>query len=177
MQYIFNVVILGAVYAIFFHKRWKKLDRDASLIYHLIYIYLTLVLFVTLMPFRIPIPGITGTNNLFWKSINWVPFIDLIEHNGNAFRGIFLNVVMLIPFGFLLPRIKEHTGFQIAIFGFLFSLSIETMQLLYVWAGGIENRSFDVTDLITNTFGALVGYLSHLALFWSQKGFYNQSEE
>ena len=36
------------------------------------------------------------------------------------------------------------------------------MQLLYTWSGGPSARSCDVTDLITNTLGGVLGYL----LFW-----------
>ncbi|MGI6113997.1 MAG: VanZ family protein, partial [Mahellales bacterium] len=42
---------------------------------------------------------------------------------------------------------------------FLFSLAIESTQLLSTFWGGLASRSFDVTDLITNTFGGLLGYL------------------
>nr|WP_240436294.1 VanZ family protein [Brevibacillus laterosporus] len=36
---------------------------------------------------------------------------------------------------------------------------IESSQLLSAWWGSLHSRSFDVTDLITNTFGGLIGYL------------------
>ena len=69
---------------------------------------------------------------------------------------------MMAPFGFLLPMLKPRRVFSTAAWGFVFSLSIEVMQLLYTWSGGPSARSFDVTDLITNTLGAILGYL----LFW-----------
>lgn len=122
------------------------------------YLYICLVLCVTLMPFRIPLPGIMGTNNLFLESINWVPFRDVIEQNGNAVREVILNIIMMIPFGVLLPQIKKYRMGRTVFCGFLFSLGIETMQLMYVWAGGATARSFDVTDLITNTLGTVIGY-------------------
>ena len=62
----------------------------------------------------------------------------------------------------LLPLLKPRQVFSTAAWTFLFSLSIETMQLLYTWSGGPSARSCDVTDLITNTLGGVLGYL----LFW-----------
>lgn len=162
MQYIFNFVVLVVIYIIFFYKRWKKAERDVFLFCHLFYLYICLVIFVTLIPFQLPIPGVIGTNNLFWKSINWIPFIDLIEHNGNAVREVILNVIMLVPFGFLVPLIKKHNALWTTGSALLFSLAIETMQLFYVWAGSEVSRTFDVTDLITNTFGAFIGYILFL---------------
>jgi glycopeptide antibiotics resistance protein len=32
------------------------------------------------------------------------------------------------------------------------------------WWGGLSSRSFDVTDLITNTFGGLIGYIIFIVL-------------
>lgn len=75
MQYISDMIILAGIYAVFFHKRWKKVERDISMICHLFYFYICLVFFVTLMPFRIPIPGIMGTNHLFWKRSNGYHFL------------------------------------------------------------------------------------------------------
>lgn len=70
---------------------------------------------------------------------------------------------MMISFGFLVQPVKKRNVFFIAAWTFVFSLSIETMQLLYVWAGGHASRAFDVTDLITNTFGGIIGYGLYLA--------------
>lgn len=47
---------------------------------------------------------------------------------------------------------------------FLFSLMIETVQLLSVLWGSLVYRTFDVTDLITNTIGGLLGYLFFVIL-------------
>lgn len=163
MEYIMDFFILGVIYFTFFFKGWRRKSKDKFLVFNLLYLYICFVLFVTLMPFRLPIPGIMGTNNLFLQTINCIPFHDLLQNRGNAFREIVLNVIMMMPFGFLLPLVKKRNVFSIAAWAFLFSLSIETMQLLYVWAGGHASRAFDVTDLITNTFGGIIGYGLYLA--------------
>ncbi len=76
---------------------------------------------------------------------------------------IVLNIIMMMPFGFLIPLVKKRSIICTAMWAFTFSLSIETIQLLYFWAGGHVSRAFDVTDLITNTLGGIFGYALYLA--------------
>ncbi|HHT56994.1 VanZ family protein, partial [Herbinix luporum] len=116
----------------------------------------------TLMPF--PIPFINGTNNLFIESINLIPFRDLRLNYGGAIREIILNIIMMVPFGFLYPIIKKKGVLRVTISTFLFSFVIEILQLMSAWWGGLSSRSFDVTDLITNTFGGLIGYIIFIVL-------------
>ncbi|MGB3964980.1 MAG: VanZ family protein [Tepidanaerobacteraceae bacterium] len=48
--------------------------------------------------------------------------------------------------------------------GFLFSFAIESAQLFSAFWGCLSSRSFDVTDLITNTSGSLLGFLFFMIL-------------
>lgn len=79
--------------------------------------------------------------------INLSPFSEQIDP-----VGYFLNIVLFLPFGFLLPLIwKKADKFRHALlYGASFSLFIELSQLL-------NNRSTDIDDLILNTLGALIG--------------------
>lgn len=69
-------------------------------------------------------------------------------------RNIIINILMFIPFGFLLPVISK--GFQrfwkTYLAGLGFTLLIETAQL--ITARGL----FDVDDIINNVLGAMIGY-------------------
>lgn len=82
-----------------------------------------------------------------------------------AFLQIALNILLFLPLGFFV-RLIWHRGWATAtVVGFALSLLIETTQLTGVW--GIypcSYRLFDVEDLITNTFGALLGGILSLAL-------------
>lgn len=71
-----------------------------------------------------------------------------------------LNIVLFMPFGFLLPTIWPHFRKMknTVCAGFLFSLAIELSQLL-------NNRITDIDDLFTNTLGAMVGYVLYRVLF------------
>lgn len=71
-----------------------------------------------------------------------------------------LNVVFFIPLGFLLRAFLRRGVPAAAIVGFSVSLLVETTQLTGVW--GLlpcAHRFFDVTDLATNTTGAVLGSL------------------
>ncbi|HDR7655026.1 VanZ family protein [Bacillus wiedmannii] len=71
-----------------------------------------------------------------------------------------LNIVLFMPFGFLLPTIwpKFRKMKNTVCAGFFFSLAIELNQLL-------NNRITDIDDLFTNTLGAIIGYVLYRALF------------
>lgn len=76
------------------------------------------------------------------------------------------NVVAFMPFGFILPEVWDQLNkwYTITLLGFLFSLSVETAQLLS------RVGSFDVDDLLLNTVGALIGYFA----FVIAKGVWNR---
>lgn len=67
------------------------------------------------------------------------------------------NIVVFMPFGFFIPGLakRKHGPFlnflKITGFGFLFSLTVETAQLVS------KVGCFDVDDLILNTVGVALG--------------------
>ena len=162
VQYLINFVILVLTYFLFFYKKWYKVSKKVFIINTLMYIYITMVLGVTLMPF--PVPFLNGTNNLFLETTNLIPFRDLRLNYYGSVRVIILNVIMMMPFGFLYPIIRKSGILKTVAICFLFSLAIESTQLLSAFWGGLSSRTFDVTDLITNTFGGLLGYLFFIIL-------------
>lgn len=106
----------------------------------------------------------TGMSGLAW----WVrsPLIALNRialvpfSTSNDLVPYLYNILMFIPFGFLLPAIWPtfRSLKKVTIVAFLFSLTIETMQLF-------TNRLSATDDLIMNTLGAIIGYLICKALF------------
>ena len=65
------------------------------------------------------------------------------------------NVLAFMPFGFFRPIIgrRKNAFFRTLIQGCLFSLMVEVIQLL------TNVGSFDVDDIILNTFGVFLGYI------------------
>lgn len=83
--------------------------------------------------------------------INIIPF----SSSGSipvVFDNVF-NILMFVPFGFLLPLIWERFRrfWKVFLFGLGFSALIEIFQLF-------NYRTSDVDDLLMNTTGACVGY-------------------
>ena len=71
----------------------------------------------------------------------------------NFLINIVGNVVIFLPFGFFVPSLKRRWKFfRVTGIGFLFSLSVETVQLI------TKVGSFDVDDLLLNTIGIALGY-------------------
>ncbi len=121
----------------------------------MMYIYLSFVLYFTLMPILTTIPFFYF--HQYPYEVHLVPFIDVLNSRGDFLRQIVLNVIMLIPFGFLLPLTNKNNTkmLKVIFYTFLVSLSIEILQPL-------SGRSFDVTDIITNITGGIIGYVMYL---------------
>lgn len=68
------------------------------------------------------------------------------------------NVIAFVPFGMMVPVIssRQRSFFKVMGLTFLLSLSIECIQLF------TRVGSFDVDDLILNTFGGVIGF----CIFW-----------
>ena len=150
MKYWIDFAALVLLYAFVLCGRWKAKGRDVLLVNTLLYVYLSLVLYFTLMPIIAAVPFVL---NHPYKPMNLVPFIDVSMGRGDFFRQVALNVIMTMPFGFLFPLTQSGT----AKFGktvlscFLMCLGIELLQPFF-------NRSSDVTDIITNVTGGMIGY-------------------
>lgn len=82
---------------------------------------------------------------LYWEQVGIESFIVNIVGNVLAFA----------PFGYLLPLLqkKYRSFFKIMLLSFLFSLAIETTQLV------LKVGIFDVDDLLLNTLGGILGYV------------------
>ena len=69
----------------------------------------------------------------------------------DAATGVGLNILMFLPFGYLLGRLLKK---QIIALGtsFLITLSIETLQLV------TKRGFFELPDILLNMTGAIIGY-------------------
>lgn len=153
---LLDFFVLFIVYLLFLFPKWKQLDKSKLIINSLMYLYISILLFLTLMPIITSLPTISMSS---YEPMYLKPFNDLIYSKGPAEMQIFFNVLMLIPFGFLLPMIKKHNALTVTFTTFLLSLTIEVIQPLLN-----AHRISDVTDVITNTLGGLIGYFLYRLL-------------
>ena len=110
--------------------------------------------------------GRTGSNEtyqynlvIFQEIRRFVRYREIIGTTG-FLLNIFGHVVAFMPFGFFLPAIfgRAQKLFLVVSESFLFSMCVEVTQLL------TRRGSFDVDDLLLNTTGGLLGYLSFITI-------------
>lgn len=134
MKILLDFTALALIYFSIFYPHWKSQNRDILFTRTLMYIYLTFVLYFTLMPILTSLPFIFNH-----------PYTPM----------------NLIPFGFLLPLTKHPAPSFLTtlLYTSILSFCIETFQPLI---NGF--RSSDITDIITNVLGGCIGYLLYLLL-------------
>ena len=133
-------------------KSLRKTGKTVCLLIFIIYIVVVLKLTI----FRV--------RTYDEPQLNLALFVDLVRIYKNAglwqFLRLFLgNIGWFVPFGFLLPILLKRVSFgKVVVMGFLFSLSIETMQ--FIFRKGVA----ELDDLILNVLGAVIGYLGYKLL-------------
>lgn len=94
-------------------------------------------------------------NKNIWQRLTYdiIPFKMLARSPKRILNDFILNTIAFMPFGFYISLIKKnHKLLWCTLFGFFFSLALETAQLLTVVG------SFSSNDLIANTLGSIIGF-------------------
>lgn len=142
-----------------------SLKREALII--VFFVYLVAVLSATFVPSDeirngpdrayFHLPDFSDPDIITYKTspIGWVKWMLVLGRYDEIARNIFGNVLVFVPYGFLMPIIWKSLRAKTVLFGFLLSLFIEFSQLFI-------DRQTDVYDLILNTFGVLLGYIIFL---------------
>lgn len=94
------------------------------------------------------------------RSVNLIPFSEPLILNGKIdFGEMILNVIIFIPLGIYAGILFEKwtIGKKVFLF-FLVSLMIETLQFIF------KIGASDITDIITNTLGGIIGLLIFKAI-------------
>lgn len=141
-------IALILLYTFYFYRRWKTQGKRVLFINTVFYVYLSFVLYFTLMPFITTLPN-AFTSSYQWMNMN--AFEDVIYGRGDFYKQIVLNIMMTIPFGFFMGIMKK-SFLKATFLTILLSVSIELIQPF--GAGRIS----DITDVITNTTGGVIGY-------------------
>lgn len=156
MKELVDFIVLAAAYVFVFYRKWKLKGKDILFLNTVMYVYLSFLLFFTLMPIVTSLPFIFNHSH---APVNLVPFVDVLSGRGDFARQVVLNVIMTIPFGFLLPLIERQKAnlMKTVWYTFLLSLCIEIVQPFIN-----DFRSSDITDLITNVLGGVAGYVLYV---------------
>ncbi len=139
-------VVLGAM------RRRGGVPRRRMVPVSLLILYVVGVVAVTVFPIRVGSRG-HGAGEPWWTVVQWVPF--QVEP-----LSFWLNVLMFVPLGVLLPLIRPRAGSvrRLAARAACASAAIELVQF-GLWLTLGSRRTVDVNDLIANTAGALLGLL------------------
>ena len=89
------------------------------------------------------------------RTVNLIPFRGFWTLNGKIdFPEIIMNVVIFVPLGIYLAILMKSWNLWKHLFSFFgISLMVETIQFIF------KLGAFDVTDLVTNTFGGIIGWM------------------
>jgi len=143
LPFLIAFVILSLVY------KYKKIPHTKG-------IFLKLAVFIMYIFAAFYFTGVGTMFDLQRYGIRFTADqINLLPFSREINIGVyFLNVLLFVPFGFILPFFGPNINKlkYTVLSGFSFSLLIELSQLF-------NNRRTDVDDLITNTLGTLIGYL------------------
>lgn len=73
------------------------------------------------------------------------------------FLNVFGNVLAFVPYGFFLPIVSRRSKkwWNTTLLSFGFSFGVELTQLVF------KVGSFDVDDILLNTIGGVLGYISY----------------
>lgn len=99
--------------------------------------------------------GLATANFTLGKSIRmYIRYFSRI----NGFPNLFGNILIFIPFGFMVPRYFPSYRSWWKVFGtaFLFITGIELFQLVSAFG------AFDVDDILLNSLGVILGYALYL---------------
>lgn len=127
MKYLIDFTALALFYGFVCFGRWRRRGKGVLLVNTLLYLYLSFVLYFTLMPILTRLPSVLSQS---YRPMNMTAFIDVALGRGDFVRQIVLNMAMTVPFGFLFPLTKNgKIGFgKTILFCFFMSLGIELLQ-------------------------------------------------
>ncbi|GAA1581947.1 VanZ family protein [Actinoplanes couchii] len=115
-------------------------------------LYLPAVVGVTLLPLQIA-TGIYANQVAWYQKASYLPIITIDP------LTFVLNIVMVMPFGFLLPMLRRQTSIATVAWA---SLALSATIELTQFAANVlvsSGRTPDVNDLIANTLGGVLGFL------------------
>ena len=151
------VALIGVILLVYnlirkFRKQKKVMIPTGRLLVCAVFIiYLVVVVGATMLRYRMHsfAGGIGEIYPLFYS------YKEAWNHfSAREWRNIILNIMMFVPFGFLLPLVskKFQAFWKTYLAGFLFTFLIEMTQLLF------HLGICELDDFMNNTVGAMIGY-------------------
>lgn len=135
----------------------KNNDKMNKLTNTLFIIYLIALFWIIIFKFNVQLPYMDNM-----RSVNLIPFSESVIINGKIhFTEIIMNIVIFIPLGIYAGVLFKRwaIGEKLFLF-FLISFICEVFQ--FILAVGAS----DITDIISNTLGGVIGLLIYKGIEW-----------
>jgi len=129
----------------------------------LFYIYICELLKYTQFPITY-VPDLMDINRV-WDSVNLIPFRHFLW---DPMNGV-LNVILTMPYGFLLPILRPINHRKILVHAIVLPIFLEGLQLLIGILCRYTERIIDVTDVIFNFLGVLIGFFVYILFVYFLK--------
>jgi len=165
LRFLLVALVMVFILAFLFHIIYRRVLHKKEPIQYvyalkgsLLMIYVLVVLAATLIAdgerggFHLePQWSLFASYKIAWISMSVVQWLNLI-----------LNICMFVPLGIIIPSLFkkcQHWWVTYGI-GFLFSFSIECLQLL------TQRGLFEIDDMLNNTIGCMIGYGIYMICHW-----------
>lgn len=139
------------LYRRMFPQKYTLVNKLTAL---LLVIYLSALFWIIVLKLNISF-SYKGTRN-----VNLIPFREPLLYNGRInYSEIILNILIFLPLGLYVSILFKKLSVTRQIFSFfMVSLICEVCQF------ALRIGAFDITDLINNTLGGIIGMMSFKAI-------------
>jgi glycopeptide antibiotics resistance protein len=155
---------------------WKKMSKKYLVLFAIFWVYMMFVVGLTIFPLIFPLQGEQRlpTANLLSR-VNLVPFYfgRGVRFSLRLKSEQMLNILMLVPFGLILPMITRINLKRFVWLAVGIGLSIELIQLFLIFiTGGSYYRIADINDVLFNFIGAMFGFGIFSFFRWRSTGIF-----
>lgn len=158
----FSIGVLMLAVLLFYFRRRTLAYRTGMALFGLY-----LLAAIGMLFFPLPIPEQWPANLTLQDtrrslaSINWIPFnYDVFTYPGSLrimLRDVFANILLTIPFGFGICFLRPLQTKQVFLVALATGLALEGTQLALKLVLGVYPHSVDITDVLLNAFGVILG--------------------
>ena len=142
---------------VFYYVKYKKRKVPYIIVFTLFFAYMAEVLKYTQFPICLNV----DMEELNRQCVNYIPFHFLSIEDVETFV---LNIIITVPFGFLVPILYKCDWRKIIVSGILFGAITEIIQAGVEAFVGVNMHRIDMNDVIANFFGVVIGYAGYCLL-------------
>lgn len=130
------------------------MNKNKKITITLFEVYILLLIWIILFKTSFSVSEIIGLSGE--KIVNLIPFYYPTKVNFHL-REVIANILIFVPLGIYLKMLDTNSKKTI-LYGFIFSILLEVSQFIF------KIGAFDITDIITNTLGTILGVFGYLLL-------------